>query len=541
MSMASIVTEAAATSSEPAFILRDSHGANTRFQRLAAILPSLTDMIFVLCLAAVARAGAYFVSADGDAARHLTVGENMLSTGRLLREDVFSFTMFGQPFVAYEWLAEVASAASYRVLGLAGPVLLHGAIIALTFSFVLARLRRRGGSSLLPVGVTMLVAATAQIHWLARPHVFSFLGTAVFCLILDDWRAGRLSHKWLWALPGAMVLWANLHGGFLVGLLLIATYLGADILRWLGGTREIATGAARSVRRLLPVALITLAATCVNPVGPALLGHVFGWFGNTLLINLTQEYTSPNFHQAPVRGFAAMILVAVACVAWSRRRPALHEGLLLLGFLYLALFSSRNVPLFAIVVAPILARQLAAMALPGGRLGKRVERVAAWLGHRDHVLAHIDARSRFHLWPVAVLLGLAALAFVQRDAGAPLGVRFDPARQPVAAVAYLKAHPQPGHMFNNFIWGGYVLHELWPAQRVFIDGQTDFYGEALTQEYLDVQDVKPGWRDVLDRYDVQWILFPSDSALEQVLIASGNWDTVYRDSMAVILTRHSSA
>src|SRR5207302_4145884 len=184
-----------------------SDRAGASFHQLAAILPSLTDMIFVVCLAAVVRAGAHFVSADGDAARHLTVGEYLLSTGRLLREDVFSLTMFGQPFVPYEWLAEVASAASYRVLGLAGPVLLHGAIIALAFSLVLARLKRRGDSPLLALGIILLVTATAQIHWLARPHVFTFLGTAVFCLILDDWRAGRLSHKWLWVLPGAMALW----------------------------------------------------------------------------------------------------------------------------------------------------------------------------------------------------------------------------------------------------------------------------------------------------------------------------------------------
>jgi hypothetical protein len=539
--LTNIVAEAAATSDEPVFKHRDSQRAEARLHQLASILPSLTDMIFIVCLAAVVRTGDYFVSADGDAARHLTIGEYLLSTGRMLREDVFSFTMFGQPFVPYEWLAEVASAASYRVLGLAGPLLLHGAVIALTLSIVFARLKRRGDSALLAVGVIVLVAATTQIHWLARPHVFSFLGTAAFCLILDDWRAGRLSHKWLWALPGTMVFWANLHGGFLVGLLLIATYLGADVLRWLGCTRDIATDAARSVRQLLPVAIVSLAATCVNPVGPALLGHVFGWFSNTLLINLTQEYTSPNFHQATVRAFAAMILLAIASVAWSRRRPTLHEGLLLLGFLYLALFSSRNVPLFAIVVAPVLARQLAAMPLPGGRLGVSVGRISAWLGRRDRVLARIDASSKFHPWPVVVLVGLAALALAQRHAGAPLGVQFDPARQPVAAVAYLKAHPPQGHMFNNFIWGGYLLHELWPSQRVFIDGQTDFYGEALTQEYLTVQDVKPGWRDVLDRYDVQWIIFRSDSPLEQVLMASGNWDTVYRDSMAVVLTRHSSA
>ena len=85
--MASILTEAAPTSSEPVFKHSDSERAGARFHPLAVILPSLTDMIFVICLAAVVRIGNYFVSADGDAARHLTVGEYLLSTGRLLRED----------------------------------------------------------------------------------------------------------------------------------------------------------------------------------------------------------------------------------------------------------------------------------------------------------------------------------------------------------------------------------------------------------------------------------------------------------------------
>ena len=189
--MASLLTEPATTSSGPVFKHLDSYRPQARFHQLASILPSLTDLIFVLCLAAVVRAGGYFLSADGDAARHLTVGDYLLSISRLLREDVFSFTMFGQPFVPYEWLAEIASAASYRFFGLAGPVLLHGATIALTFSLVFARLKRRGDSPLLALAVILLVTATAQIHWLARPHLFTMLFTVIFMDILQRVREGR--------------------------------------------------------------------------------------------------------------------------------------------------------------------------------------------------------------------------------------------------------------------------------------------------------------------------------------------------------------
>ena len=130
---------------------------------------------------------------------------------------------------------------------------------------------------------------------------------------------------------------------------------------------------------------------------------------------------------------------------------------------------------------------------------------------------------------------LAALQ--ARAGGAPLGVRIDPTTQPVAAVRYLEAHPSQGNVFNNLAWGGYLLLEQWPLQRVFIDGQTDFYGEALTREYLDVVALAAGWEAVLDRHDVAWVLFPTDSALVRRLADTPGWRAAYRDDQATILIR----
>lgn len=90
-------------------------------------------------------------------------------------------------------------------------------------------------------------------------------------------------------------------------------------------------------------------------------------------------------------------------------------------------------------------------------------------------------------------------------------------------------------MFNNFIWGGYLLYRTFPREQVFIDGQTDFYGEALTREYTQVVNLDEGWQDILGKYEVSWVIIQSDKPLIQALQHELNWKVVYQDNTATIL------
>jgi hypothetical protein len=115
------------------------------------------------------------------------------------------------------------------------------------------------------------------------------------------------------------------------------------------------------------------------------------------------------------------------------------------------------------------------------------------------------------------------------------GNRFDPQVFPVAAANWLEANPPPGKMFNYFSWGGYLLYLLWPEQKVFIDGQTDFYGEDLTRQYEQVYYSEEGWQDVLARHQVQWAILPADAMLAVRLRNDLGWRVIYQDETAVIL------
>jgi hypothetical protein len=106
----------------------------------------------------------------------------------------------------------------------------------------------------------------------------------------------------------------------------------------------------------------------------------------------------------------------------------------------------------------------------------------------------------------------------------------------VNAVNFIRANGIEGNMFNQFNWGGYLLYRLWPEQMVFIDGQTDFYGEALSREYVQVESLQPGWENVLSKYNVSWVVTQNDQPFENALLEDG-WDVLYEDNTAVILRK----
>ena len=132
-------------------------------------------------------------------------------------------------------------------------------------------------------------------------------------------------------------------------------------------------------------------------------------------------------------------------------------------------------------------------------------------------------------------VGFSATGAGGRMAGLEvIPARFDPGVFPVAAVAKARAERLQGRMYNNFIWGGYLVHE-WPEQRIFIDGATDFYGEELFKDYIRVNSLDPGWREILDRWKVNMALIPPASRLAHELVRDRSWRIWYCDSTATIL------
>jgi len=214
-------------------------------------------------------------------------------------------------------------------------------------------------------------------------------------------------------------------------------------------------------------------------------------------------------------------------------RKAVYVGLTG-AWMVMSLVSARNIPLFAIVSAPILAAAGAEWLTAQSHSGRLFARLTAM----DSRLFATEAALKGMVWPVVAVLaaGVLFLAGMRLDFQRQ-GNRFDPAVFPVDAVTWLEAHPQNGEMFNYFPWGGYLLYREWPKLNVFIDGQTDFYGEGLTRKYEQVLTLAPGWETVLDEYRVGWVIFPPGEALAQALARDSGWSVVYQNKTAVIFRR----
>jgi hypothetical protein len=488
--------------------------------------PSLFDIIFIIwALAVPIGFGNRLLSSDGDLARHLRLGETMLARGALLRTDDFSQTAAGKPFLAFEWGSEILYALAARAGGLAGVAVLAGLVLALTFALLGRFLVRRGCDPLLAYLVTMAAAVLSAAHWLARPHLFTLLAVVVLLHLLvpgDDRPAP------LWTFFLLFLVWANLHGGFSYGFILLGAFIVGELLE----SREADDRAAHLARaRHLGAALgIAILASLINPYGVALLQHVGGFFGRDAILRQTQEFMSPDFQTINGKLFLAAMLATFTALILSRRRPPWAWLLVVLGNVAMALMSQRNIELFALTAIPLVALHVTTE-------WKRL----AWI-RRPREVFEQEHRGVFGgIASAIVAVVFVAIALMRgRIAGVELVPnRFSETAFPVALVERARSESLRGTIFNQFTWGGYMLY-AWPEQRVFIDGGTDHYGESLFNQYIQVWNLEAGWRDVLARWRTDLVLIDPRSRLANQLVREPDWGVWGCDSMAVMLRKGAS-
>lgn len=484
-------------------------------------LPSIPALVFAGTLAFVVFVFQEpLLNSDGDLARHLRHGEYMLQHHALIRADPFSYTMAGKPFVAYEYGSQLVFAVVHRVGGLAGVTVLAGLLIAAAYALVARYMLRRGVDPALACAVTLAAATVSVGHWLARPHLVTLAAVPILLELLSPVGRPRL-----WPFPLLFAVWANLHAGFLYGLIVIGIFLAAAALRAV--RYPPVPDRFSSVRFYSSALALAAVATLLTPNGFGLHRQMFATVGNAYVMNHTSEFASPDFHEAVAKLFMWVMLAALAAAMLSRRRVSVLAVLLTLAGIDLALVFQRNIPFFALTALPLLA----------------VELDAEWrgLGLFSRARSAFEAGSRGAstvTW-IAVTAGSAAMlgALHGRLGHRQLiGDEFSRNRLPVPAVARAREAGLTGRLFSDFTYGGYVLY-AWPEQKVFIDGGTDFYGSGLMRDYATIRGMRPGWRELMRRWDLAILLVRPAAPLAAELAHEGGWTYWYCDPQAVILLR----
>ena len=485
------------------------------------LTPSLTQWLWLIILLILLAQPwrTMMVSSDGDACLHWHVGEYMLETGHIVRADVFSHTRFGQPVVSKEWLAELIFAVAGRWKGLYGLVVVAALLIATTFALLHRQLVHETGNHAVAIFVALLAAWAACTHWLARPHVFSFLLAVLWGDALRRFDRGESACRLLVTLSVLTALWVNLHGGYLAGFIVLGIYwVGTTIELFLVRTDHTRWGAARrKLNVLTSAAALCGVVSLLNPSGYNLHLHNLHFLRSDYLTSWLAEYASPNFHEIDSRGLLAWLAVTFLTLALVRPRLSPTAGLMLIVWTYLGLYAARNIPLLAIFVAPILATALADASPP------RVRRLSDRL------------RETYSMSRGWLLIGVAAIAAI---VAWPRPTEMPPKKWPVAAVEYIQRHPDQfqGNMFNHYVWGGYLLHAL-PEHLVFVDGRTDFYGESLIRQYNDTSALQTNWLQALEQYHVSWTLLPTEHRLNLALALLPGWQCVYSNEVAAVFRK----
>ena len=487
------------------------------------LFPKIEYILLMAIFWGIAASGPRILNFDGDLPRHLLTGNLILNTQHVSTTDIFSYRTIGQPSFPHEWLAQVIFAIFDRLLGLGGVVLLTALLVMSTWFFVYKESYQKSQSLFVSLVILVLAVAASQLHVLPRPHVFTYLLLALWISTLETFRAADQRG---WLLPVIMLLWVNLHGMFVIGIAVLGIYILGDALAqpsWTWFQKP-------KTKNLLIWGLLSFFTTFLSPSGIEIWHAIFDLGSNAYITSKIPEYLSPNFHLPETWPFILLLLGTLLGLARKSGSTSWTETLLVAFFTGLALYTSRMIPLFAIVIAPIATRVITS--------GIRQDLPVKKIWQLESNLDTVNSSAGGWIWLASIVL---IVAFLFRSGTnidpSNRGNKFDSRFFPVEAVEWLESHPQEGHMFNEFDWGGYLLLKLWPSYPIFMDGHTHIYGEALTREYEQVISLSPHWEEIIQQYEVRWAFVRAQSPLVNALLKTGQWEIAYQDDTAVILDR----
>jgi hypothetical protein len=459
---------------------------------------------------------------DPDFWWHLRVGRWIVENGKLPSHDLFTFTVPDHVWTDHEYLTEVLMWLTYSATGTVGLAIAFGLITWAGFWLIYRQVRRR---PFVIVGLGLALGALAGWPiWGPRAQMITFAFTCLELYWLQGYLSGR--SRALTFFPLLMAVWANLHGGWVIGFAWLGLALVSELAMWAwDGSNPAHKAHARFLAIITAASVVAVLAT---PHGLSLYLYPFQTQGSVAQQKLIVEWFSPDFHQVYLRPFEAMIFIVVA--GFALRRPTLYQFLLVVAGLGLALQSVRHIALFVAAATPVMI----------SIYSDYWKELAAGKGWKFQ----LPARPVFAIVTavVLVLVILVAAIKIDSDINPSVQAKLDASSYPIGAADWLGTHPEVGtHMYNQYGWGGYLAYRFYPDpnRKVFIFGEAELMGDPLLNEYNDVQNLRPDWMAILDKYKIDYVVFNTGEALSNVLATQPAWKVVYQDKVATIFARTS--
>jgi hypothetical protein len=442
-----------------------------------------------------------------DLAYQIRAGQIMLDSGHLLRTDVFTFTEFGRPWLNQQWGAQILLALLYRGGGWATIALARGAIASTSFWLLYVSCRARGASIRSAAWLSLGGLLVAIYGFVPRPQMFAFLLFAVTIAVV----ANRAHHpKLLWLLPAVTLIWANLHGSFVLVPIVL-------VLAWLEDRREH----DRPARIPLAVAMVCMVATTVNPFGLRVWEYVVSLSTNPEIRGTIEEWRPPKPTTLTGFVFFASVLAIGAIALRHRRRMGWPRFLGLVLFFLMGATAVRGIIWWALA-APVLIADL--YPDRGGRLDQRRSINSA-------------------IGLVLVLVGVIYLPWFRPTfaSSANSGTTTDGllTYAPVRYTSRVVRDVRPGsRIFSAEIWASWFEFAV-PNDPVMVDSRIELFSRAIWDDYDSVSNAADGWQQILDRWRVEVLALSEDQQPDLIAAIRDDpsWVLIYRDDDGALLVR----
>lgn len=447
---------------------------------------------------------------DSDSFWQIKIGRWILDHGAMPTTDFYSFTRTGAPWISTSWLSQVAFAFSHAHWGWAGPVILTAAAIALALA-LLVHLLEANIEAPRAVLFAMLALLLSIHHVLARPHILALPVMVAWVGLLMAAADRRSAPSWTW-LP-LMALWANLHGGFVLGLALIGP-ISLEAVEHAQKGRRLAL-----FMRWVLFGIGALVASCCTPYGWRTLQGASNILSLGEVLTLILEWMPANF--ATFTPFEGALLALIAFGYYRGLVLSAPRIFLILFLTWSALSHVRSIDAFAFLLPLVLAKPL----------GEMFPRPAPDAAGADR-------------WPASLVTALGALTIVAASWASTslyLGhhhFTFTMTQTPVAAVDLLEQR-KAQRIFNAYQFGGYLISRDIP---VFIDGRAELYGEKFVMDFFKATEGKKPelLPRLLDEHKIDATLLVADAPGPQILDQLKGWKRIYGDDIAVVHVRDNA-
>ncbi len=432
---------------------------------------------------------------NADVWMHLRVADDIVASGEIPRVDQYSAVAAGRPHLAHEWLSALIFRSIYRLGGGQALSVFRASMMLAMLLLLWFSLQKRARRFILTAPLLALAAYIILERVFVRPHVFTLLFLCIWIFCLERWRRERRLIYLIILVP-LQVLWANLHGGYMIALVLDAMMTGTAALlalfpAWSNGESY----AWSDVAKLAALTAACLAASLINPHGARLLEFSLTMsLASDYMKQFVYEWGSPLAAKYMYRAYGFDVMLAIFMLMWLglilniKRRPLLDAVLALLATVT-TIQAIRFVSFIGIIGFPLTVR--------------------AWLAVAD-VQAKPLLLKRHPLIEAALILLILASTIIygfpyDKTTHRRLGWGFG-GRLPYKTVNFLVDQDYEGIIFNDYADGAYLLHHLSPKIRPVMDSRIDIYGSELAQEYFASRDDPLKFFRYLNKYNVSLIL-----------------------------------